>query len=184
MDKLTLEALKSVYVWLPVRVEEVGTDSLLKVLPMTYNEGLELPIINDVPVLHLGNENSFINIKVNVGDMGVALFSQMDISEFMEKGVIDSCDSSELFNLTNCSFLPVKMWKTGGTVMPTDFDFEITGKVKIVGDLVHEGNLSHTGNTTQIGRLENNSANIGGIEFSTHKHGGVQGGPGDTGVAK
>ncbi|MGL5595836.1 MAG: hypothetical protein ACRDDH_18025 [Cetobacterium sp.] len=199
MDKITAEYLKNIYVWLPCRVEEVGEDSLLKVQPLVYNEGLPLPIINDVPVEHIGNEKAFINIKVNKGDIGICIFSQMDMAEFMETGEMDSCETHETFNLTNCSFLPLKKWNKVGTVMPSTYDFEIVGNVFHKGNWVHDGELERTGNSKIIGNTEQtgdmtitgklvadvvNAATqllIKGIDFILHKHSGVTGGKDQSG---
>lgn len=193
MNKVTLEALKNIYVWLPARIEEVGENSLLKIQPLTYNEDLPLPIINDVPVEHIGNERAFINIKVNKGDIGIAIFSQMDLSNFMETGELKECDTDEIFNLTNCSFLPLKKWNKQGTQMPSDFDFEIVGNIKHTGKWVHDGDYERNGNTIINGNVYIEGtlttkilkviekAVIKGVDFFKHTHKGVTGGKDNTG---
>jgi hypothetical protein len=68
-----------------------------------------------------------------------------------------------------------------------------TGDTNQDGDYTHQGNMVQTGNLTVTGDLQVNgditctgtlvvaSATIGGIDFGTHTHSGVDTGPGNTG---
>lgn len=203
IDPMVLEILKSIQISIDCEVIEVGTNSLLKVQPLVYND-IKLPIINDVPICHLaGGRSGYIAFKVEKGQQGKLLFSQMDFSAFMESGKLSKCDSDEMFSLNNASFLPIRSW-TNSTALatPITYDFEIHGNVLHKGDWVHVGNTTHTGdctmtgNTTQKGVIDTTEiyavkGKIGGVTLqdgkmgdtkaSGHAHGGVTGGNSNTG---
>lgn len=169
MDSLTQEKMNSIFVCLPVKVIGVNSDSIIQVEPLIFNE-LALPIINDVPVYHLGNVNTFFKIKVNVGDHGLCLFSQVDFANYMSSGAKSSGNTSEPFNLSNAIYLPFVAWRSGGLPMPS-VDFEIKGNIKIDGNIEHNGNTTHTGQFNNTGKVTSN-----GIVLDTHIHGGVSAG--------
>lgn len=154
MDSLTEEFLKNIQVYLPVEVVQVYNNSLVDVMPLIYNE-LELPIINQVPIEHLGSdENHSIKFKVEKGHHGIIFLSQLDLSLYMETGEKSKCNTDETFNLTNAKYCPFLQWRKGGVSTPSDYDIEIKfPKIKIVGDLDITGNIKHIGNTEQTGNL-------------------------------
>ena len=166
MDSLTENFMNRIQVCLPCKVLNVSSNSLLQVDPLIFNE-LELPVINEVPVYHLGNINANIKVKVNVGDHGLVLFSQVDFANYMVSGNKSSGVTSEPFNLTNCIYLPMAAWRGGGLAMPS-FDFEINGNILINGNITHNGNTTHTGQLINSGKVESN-----GIVLDTHVHGGI-----------
>lgn len=161
MNNLVREKINNIMVCLPVKVVSVGNNSLLQVEPLIFNE-LELPIINDVPVYHIGNQFTYIKVKVNSGDHGLCLFSQVDFATYMNTGAKSTGNTSETFNLTNAIYIPLNAWRNGGMEMPVSFDFEIKGNIKI------DGNITHTGQLTNTGKVTSN-----GIVLDTHIHGGV-----------
>lgn len=200
MDSLTEEFLKNIQVYLPVEVVNVYNNSLVDVMPLIYNE-LELPIINQVPIEHLGSdEKHSIKFKVEKGHHGIIFLSQLDLSLYMETGEKSKCNTDETFNLTNAKYCPFLQWRKGGVSTPSDYDIEIKfPKIKIVGDLDIIGNIKHTGDTEQTGNLtvsskittqellvNGNSELKGGTTiqdkpFLTHAHSGVESGPNNTG---
>lgn len=200
MDSLTEEFLKNIQVYLPVEVVQVYNNSLVDVMPLIYNE-LELPIINQVPIEHLGSdENHSIKFKVEKGHHGIIFLSQLDLSLYMETGEKSKCNTDETFNLTNAKYCPFLQWRKGGVSTPSDYDIEIKfPKIKIVGDLDITGNIKHIGNTEQTGNLTVSSkittnellvqgtselkgeTNIQGKKFKEHGHTGIEPGSGTSG---
>lgn len=183
MDKVTEQYLNNIQVFLPVEVVNVYPNSLVDIKPLIYNE-IQLPIINNVPVQHLGADSSnCIKFKVKKGQHGLALFSQIDFSEYMENGVESKSDTTETFNLTNAVFVPFLQWKNGGITLPETYDLEIimgkiliNGNVDVVGDVNVDGTLNCT-------KTINASIDVigGGISLKNHTHGGVTTGGGTTG---
>ena len=101
MDSLTEEFLKNIQIYLPVEVVQVYNNSLVDVMPLIYNE-LELPIINQVPIEHLGSdENHSIKFKVEKGHHGIIFLSQLDLSLYMESGEKSKCNKLLILQMQN-----------------------------------------------------------------------------------
>lgn len=192
MNKVVEEHLKNIYVYLPCEVVKVYNSSLVDIKPLLYND-IPLPIIVNIPIMHLGSEQGHsIKLKVKNGDKGLIMLSQMDISNFMKNGTDTKCETDEIFNLTNSVYIPFLQWTSGGTSSSTS-DLEITmGITDWKGDITQTGNTVIDGNVTINGNLTvSGDVNIGGtfmlgnLNMNTfvvsHKHSGVQGGSGTTG---
>lgn len=177
-----MEFLKNIMVFLPVQVVKIYGDSTVDVKPMIYND-IPLPIINRVPIQHLGSSQSnSIKLKVKKGDHGIIFLSQMDLSNYMETGKDSKCETSEAFNLTNAIYCPFLQWVNGGVssaISDMEIEMPLTtwkGDINLTGNLVVNGNINCTGTVTATVDVVG-----GGISLKTHTHGGVQTGGGNTG---
>jgi len=81
--------------------------------------------------------------------------------------------------LASAITIPSVIQQTGDTNQ--DGDYTHQGDRTQVGDLTVTGNLQVNGNITCTGKLTVATATIGGIDFGTHTHSGVDTGPGNTG---
>lgn len=183
MDKLTEQFFNNIQVFLPVKVVNVYPNSLVDVEPLIYND-IPLPIINNVPVQHLGSSSEkCMKFKVEKEQHGLIFLSQIDFSEYMQKGVKSKSDTVETFNLTNAVFCPFLQWRNGGIELPSNFDLEIIMPlIKIVGNINLIGNLEVTGSINATGVIESDTDVIGGgISLKNHTHSGVTTGGGSTG---
>lgn len=164
MNKLVMEALKNILVCMPCKVTKVSENSLVQVQPQIYNE-IALPLINNVPIQHLGSEDINIKFKVNVGDFGLVFFSQFDLSEFMQKGSVVQAETDEIFNLTNAVYCPFVQWTNGG-VTSSIADIEITAPlIKIKGDIELDGGITATKDIVTVSDIK-----AGSVSLKQHKH--------------
>ena len=108
--------------------------------PLIYN-GLALPVIPDVPILFFGNKDKNIKFKSSVGDVITVFFTQIDLSNYLSRGIKGQVMSFENFNLTNAFALPFNFHtKKDNESLPIN-DFEIIGDVKITGSLTVTGDV-------------------------------------------
>ena len=155
MNKLILEWLYKILQTMPCEVLEVSENSLLKVQPLVFNK-VKLPIINNVPIGHIGSDRAYLHIKVVKGEKGLLFFSSMDMTGYRETGTLSECETDEYFNLNSCVFVPIKgLSKDKAVITPTNFDFEIKGKIKITGDMEIIGKVIQTGNYEIAGDVTN-----------------------------
>ena len=84
-------------------------------------------------------------------------------------------DRTQIGNLT----ITGDIQHTGNT--NHDGDYTHQGDTTQIGNLTITGNIQVNGNITCTGKLTVASATIGGIDFGTHTHDGVQPGAGNTG---
>jgi len=111
-------------------------------------DNIDFPVITDVPVCYMGSKSANLKFKSSVGDVVTVFFTQMDLSNYLARGVKGQVLSTETFNLTNAFALPFNIHtKKDNEQNPVGFDFEFTGDVNITGNL-----------------------KIDGINFKDHKH--------------
>jgi phage baseplate assembly protein gpV len=151
-----------------------------------------------VPVLALGGGGFAINFPLQPGDMGWIEASDRDISLFMQSMTEDERpNTARLHSFEDGRFIPdvfrsldvsdvaddaMTIQSLDGTVRveisPTRV-LMVAPDVQIDTDqLTVNGPSTFNGNVETFGTLENNGVDVG----STHTHGGVQTGGGNTGV--
>jgi len=132
-----------------------------------------------------------------------------DPAEFRMHDYSDAIAVVGINPLAGALTIPSVIQQTGDTNQDGDYTHQgdrtqignltITGDIQHTGNTNHDGDYTHQGNTTQIGNLTITgnmqvngnitctgnltvaSATIGGIDFSTHTHSGVEPGGGTTG---
>lgn len=153
MEELILHYLKNVMVTMPVEVVEVNeTNNLCTVKPLIFNN-LELPLIVNCPFLPIGNKTSHIKFKVEKGQKFQALFSQLDLSNYISKAQEGQVNSVRPFSFTNCVILPIMALTEIDNIAVPSVNFEILGNMKITGDIEHTGKYTHNGDTEQTGNV-------------------------------
>lgn len=74
---------------------------------LTPVEELEMPTILDVPICYPRAGNFMITLPIKVGDTGMLLVSQQDITQWKEKGGSGVAQQDiELFDINNSVYLP------------------------------------------------------------------------------
>lgn len=147
--------LSQIMVTMPVEIVEVDNNTnLCSVKPLIYNE-LDFPVIVKCPFLPIGSKTKNIKFKVQKGQRFLALFSQLDLSNYIASGTIGQINSTKQFSFTNCVILPIlALTELDGIKVP-ELDFEINGNVKMNGKLEIDGDIiQNTGNIKTNGKVE------------------------------
>ena len=174
--------MSEILVTIPVKIVKIHNDSsLVDVIPIVFND-LEMPIIVSCPFLHIGNKDKYIKINTKIGNVHYAMFSQIDLSNYIAKGSQGQVNSIKKFKMNNAVILPVfANTKVDKFQMPS-LDFEIVGDIKITGNINHIGNTTQTGEITATGTIKSDTeVEASGVKLTTHKHGGVTSGMAQTG---
>lgn len=170
-DNIFNHYLNKIMVTMPVEIVEVDSDTnLCTVKPLIFNE-LEFPLIVKCPFLPIGSKDKNIKFKVQVGHRYMALFSQLDLSNYISSGNSGQVNSKKTFSFTNCVILPIlAMTEVDGIKVP-ELDFEINGNIKIKGNIDLEGDITQKGNITQTGGITSTDDVVsGGISLQKHNH--------------
>lgn len=139
-------------------------------------------VIYDAPYMRIQGGANAVILDPQVGDIGLASFSDRDITAVKAAKKASPPGSQRRHSMSDAVYL--------GTIIgdaPTQYvRFSAEGiemvspiKIKTIAPLLeHEGNLLVTGNAAFVGTMTNNTVDIG----STHRHSGVQSGPDFSGV--
>jgi hypothetical protein len=181
---------ESMRVAMPAKVESYdASKSLVDVkiaIPQVRQDEsvFEIPVITSVPVMWLSTGTTSITFPLKRGDYGLVVFCDYDIAKWVV-GLDESEPQSERrHNLTDAVFFPQTHGLRAGNLTGLSIkhgasEVLLTEAGVVINASTVTVNASSTkfnGNVTITG-----GANIGGIPFNTHKHGGVQTGIGITG---
>lgn len=72
---------------------------------------LECPIINNVLIGQYYTSHFSIHTPVEIGDIGLAIVCKQDISTYRYTGAAGVKNSSRLFDISDCIFLPLTLYK-------------------------------------------------------------------------
>jgi phage baseplate assembly protein gpV len=141
----------------------------------------------------MGAGGIYASFPVKVGDPGFVFSASRDTSLFYQSnGGEDWPNTERIHSFSDGGFLPLKLFNfsIAGGVLSDGFSLQTddgstfvtlkAGEVQITATNVKIiGDIEHTGSQTTSGDVV-----AGGISLFNHVHGGVQGGPSDTGVPK
>ena len=173
-------------------------------------KSIKLPQFTKVPPLFMQGGGSYTAHPIAVGDYCLLIltercfdrwYSGSDFQDPAEFRMHDYSDGIAIVGINpkaGALTIPDVIQQTGDTNQDGDYTHQgnttqignltITGDIHVNGDTTQIGNLTITGNIqvngniTCTGNLTVASATIGGIDFGTHTHDGVQPGAGNTGV--
>ena len=152
---------------------------------------IELPEFTMVPPVFMQGGGSYTAHPIAVGDYCLLILTERcfdrwyDGADFQSPAEFRMHDYSDglaivgVNPLASAITIPSVIQQTGDTNQ--DGDYTHQGDRTQVGDLTVTGNLQVNGNITCTGKLTVATATIGGIDFGTHTHSGVDTGPGNTG---
>jgi len=162
------------------------------VINLVFNgEDLTPPVFAEVPPVFMQGGSSYTAHPIAVGDYALMIFAERSFDRWYAgvDGVrppeLRMHDYSDGFAIVGVN--PASKAIEIPTVIKQVGDTDQTGDYVHVGNRTQTGNFTITGNMTINGDLTVNgkitasSASIGGIEFGTHKHSGVQSGGSNTG---
>jgi len=186
---------------LPVRVESVTNDggvspigrvSIRPLVQQVDGEGnaTDHGIINNVPYFRIQGGANAVIMDPEVGDIGMALFADRDISAVKASGQSSPPGSSRTFNMTDAVYMGcvlaaaptqyIQFSRDGITAhSPTRVRIEApTAEVEaptmtFTGSSTFNGPVDMTSGLSVGGILTNNGIGVG----STHRHSGVVSGP-------
>lgn len=146
-------------------------------------------IIHNVPYLRIQGGANAVILDPEVGDIGMALFADRDISSVKASGQQSPPGSSRMFNMADAVYMGaiiaaapeqyVQFSADGITLhSPTKVRIEAPVSEVEAPTMSFIGNAYFTGNVGVGGTLENAGVNVG----SNHTHTGVQTGSGTSGA--
>ena len=185
------EALANVHTITIVKIVSVGSTTLecKPVIARVVGEDAKpLPTFLEVPPVFMRGAGTYTAHPVAVGDYGLLLITERCFDKWY--GGVEN-ESPNIYRMHDYSdgFVLVGIAPAGGAiVIPTDAietfgDQNLTGDQVLIGNHTMTGDSTITGNQTITGDVTiTGDLIVNGINFSTHVHGGVQGGAGNTGV--
>jgi len=154
-------------------------------------KSITLPQFTKVPPLFMQGGGSYTAHPIAVGDYCLLIltercfdrwYSGSDFQDPAEFRMHDYSDGIAIVGINpqaGALTIPSVIQHTGDTNQ--DGDYTHQGDRTQTGDLTVNGDLQVNGNITCTGKLTAGTATIGGIDFSTHTHSGVEPGGGTTG---
>ena len=178
------------------KVSKVGA-KLLSVDPVIQwtiapGEFKKITTFTEVPPIFMRGGSSFTAHPIAVGDYCLLIitercydrwYSGIDFVPPAEYRMHDYSDGFALVGIGNEAGLidiPDVIQQTGDTNQ--DGDYTHQGSMNQTGDLTVTGDLQVNGDINCTGRITVGAATIGGIDFATHTHSGIQSGSGNTGA--
>lgn len=151
------------------------------------------PVVANIPIMTMGAGGIYASFPVKVGDLGFVFSASRDTSLFYQSnGGEDWPNTERLHSFSDGGFLPLKLFdfSIAGGVLADGFSLQTDdgqtfvtlkdGEIQLQAATIKiTGDIEHTGNQTTSGNVVAN-----GISLVNHVHGGVQGGPSDTGAPK
>lgn len=176
--------------------------SVQPLLSVKYNDGeiIDMPIINNVPVVHPSTFKASIILPVSVGDFVHLIFCQKSLEEWLKNGKKVAPDDPRQFDLSDAiAYLGLSPFSNSNPATSADDlliqcnNSSITMKPSSVVDIkattinIQADNVNVSGklsaqNIEASSNLKGATATIGSKDFATHTHGGVVSGPSITGV--
>lgn len=192
----------------------VNVQPLIKIpvrLPDGEIETVELPMLLDVPVMFPCAGGFTITHPIKKGDECLVNFADRNIDLWWQSGGIQNPFDNRKHDLSDgfAFFRPQSQAKKISDISITDLEIrndantckiqiKPNGEIHFIGSksvFHHPVEMQQTLNVAGASTLKSTlnvagkstmqgGASIGGIEFGSHKHGGVQGGSGDSGGPK
>lgn len=173
----------------PCKVRKVNDDGSVDVDFMIHavdndNQSRALPSATELPVLHQGNAIYTVTFPVSVGDEGLALFAERDISLFKDDGKTGPPNTHRFHDLSDGLFMPTPLSKpkrlavrpgvllmsnNGTEIEITDGLIRFNGDVEINGKTTAKGDIESTGEVKAEGEVTAMSTSTS-IELSAHSH--------------
>lgn len=141
------------------------------------NEYKDMPILNNVPVLHFGTDSYIIHMPIKNGDVVLLLFCDRDISSLDDaekRNEPSYASSNRMFSLCDCLAIPFCFTQENISISNNNaITIESKNgqtKIELVDNSINilAGNININGNLNLNGTFTNN-----GINMTTHTHGGV-----------
>ena len=181
-----------------VKVSEKTID-IQPVINLIYNgEDLPLPVLAEVPPVFMQGGTSYTAHPIAVGDYALVVFTERAYDRWYsgtdgvrppELRMHDYSDGFAIVGintLADAITIPAVITQIGDTYQQGNYEHDgdrvQTGHQTVNGNVIINGNLTVNGDIGCTGRLTVATATIGGIDFGTHTHSGVQTGSGSTGV--
>lgn len=180
---------------LPAVVESVNpskqTVDVRPTLMKRYSDGrnVQRSIIKNVQFQFPRGGDSYVTLPIKPGDEGILIFAGRDISSWKISGGTQPLHSTRMLDYNDAIFIPgvSSFPKSVSGYDPDNITIVKNGKKITVKDGVLDAPDYHINckSILSTGLITSETDVIaGGISGKTHVHGGVQGGPSDTGVPK
>ncbi len=199
-DSWIQSRLRDVHTCLPGQIEKYDSDKrkarvkILVRLRTVKDTTLEIPPIDNVPVIFPSSGSFSLTFKLQKGDGCLILFSEEGIGSFLKGKTEVNADSLAKFSLTDAICIP-GLWSfpnvpisTTQTTIDVETDDKMTIKTKSGGTIEIDGNNVNINNGTKgvarkdDGTLIDSATDSAFMNYlTTHTHLGVTPGGGATG---
>lgn len=136
-------------------VEYNNTNNTVKLQPaiktiLEDNRIIDMPILLNVPVLELGGNDLSIKIPLKVGDTGIVIFCDRDISLFKQEKKSTQPNTLRKHDLGDGIFIPMRFGNSGSSNIIIQSEdgatqFEITSSgINIKGNITVDGEIIAT----------------------------------------
>ncbi len=189
IDDSIISALANVHTTVIARVDNVR-DTTIDLLPVVNrsvnNSSIQLPKCVKVPPVFMGGGSSYTAHPIAKGDYALLVITErcydrwyagQDFQLPLEMRMHDLSDGFAIVGIkpsASAITIPSVITQIGDTHQEGNYTH--TGNLDITGDLTVDGNITCTG------RLTVTNATIGGVDFNTHRHSGVESGSDNTGT--
>lgn len=140
---------------------------ILAVKPIGLIGGITPPIIYDVPLGMLGNENNYTDHNLKVGDIILVMFLTFNPANYVAFGGMDTLADINNNDFNNAVALPI-VFNRAVFNLPLPKSIEHFGNVEHIGNTDRQGNLTQKGDTAQTGDV-NITGNVTVTETTTSK---------------
>ena len=170
-NEIIMHYLKKIMVCLPVEIVSVDSSTSLCTVKPLIHDSLEFPLIVKCPFLHIGVTDKNIKFKVKPKQRFWAMFSQLDLSNYINGAVVGQVNSRKEFSFTNCVILPVGASTEIDKINIPTLDFEINGNIKINGNIELTGNIIQNGSINSTGLIHSDEdVAAKNVSLSEHIH--------------
>lgn len=207
--ELLNEALTSkmadVHICLPAKIIDydytIRKATVQPALNQKYNDGevIEFPQIHNVPVIQPSSGGAFIHLPVKKGDNILLVFSEKSLEEWLQNGKQTTPDDPRQNNLTDAiAITGLSPFIASGVPNNEDVIISYAGSkisikpdssieaesntINLIADNVNVSGKITASSIEATGEIKSATALIGGKQFATHLHSGVQSGLSNTGV--
>lgn len=173
------------------KVQSVRENRFVDLVPLFKPNGVALPVLRNVPVGLFGDNKNHFDWNISIGSIVPCFITTFDISAYISQGNTEKMDTIRRNNLNSAFVLPFNIpsakdklaFPEGLRLIGNRLE---KGDIDQTGDITRKGNTQITGNLTVsekikakvaeiIQGIKSATANIGGIEFKTHKHKDAEG---------
>ncbi|NDA60686.1 MAG: phage baseplate assembly protein V [Chitinophagia bacterium] len=150
------------------------------------NEYDDLPLLTNVPILHLGTDSYIIHMPIKENDVVILFVCDRDISALDKtdkRNVPTYSESNRMFSMSDAVAIPITFRQYGVQVSNNNAitieSIDASTKIELVNGAITltssnvniNGNVSINGDLSLNGTFTNN-----GVNMTNHTHGGVSSG--------
>lgn len=137
---------------------------MLTIKPLGVMGGVTPPVIYDVPLGMIGNEENYTDHKLKIGDIILIMFLTFNMGNYIGFGSKDTIPDLNLNDYNNAIALPIVFNKA-------ILEIALPESISQVGNIKHNGDTSQEGKQVSSGEiLSNEDVKAQNISLKNHTH--------------